>query len=134
MKESPYLEKIRTVRKLKRFDQDYMAKKLGFSDQTVYSKYETGKTPMTLQVLEGIAHVFDMSVPELLSFDEKMVFNQCTQVHSIFGNGNHYHEANAKLVEELNARISEQAGHVKHLEEEVAFLRGQLGAQGGTGK
>jgi transcriptional regulator with XRE-family HTH domain len=119
METSPYIQKIKDVRKLKHLSQQDMADRLGFNDVKEYGRIETGDKRLTLELLESIAHVFDMTVISLLSFDEKMVFHQCTQDHSMFGNGNSFHEANATLVAELKDRIKSQ-------QEEIGFLREQL--------
>lgn len=119
MDSRPYIEKIKAVRKLKRLTQQDMADRLGFNDVKEYGRIETGEKRLTLDLLEAIAQVFELSVTGLLGFDERMVFLHCTQDHSLFGNGNHWHEANAALVAEMKERI-------KHLEEEVVFLRGLL--------
>jgi transcriptional regulator with XRE-family HTH domain len=118
METSIYTEKIKALRKLKHLTQQDMADRLGFNDVKEYGRIETGERRITLELLEEIARVFEMTVIGLLSFDEKMVFNHCQQDHSVFGNGNHYHEASVALIAELKERI-------KHLESEVEFLRKQ---------
>jgi transcriptional regulator with XRE-family HTH domain len=118
-----YLQKIKDVRKLKHLTQQDMAERLGFGDVKEYGRIETGEKKLTLELLDSIAFQLGMSVPGLLSFDEKMVFNHCTQDHSLFGNGNTYQQADTALLAELKERI-------KHLEGEVEFLRGQLNKGG----
>ncbi len=119
METSVYTEKIKAIRKLKHLTQQNTADQLGYHDVKEYSRIETGEKRITLDLLEEIARVFEMTVIGLLAFDEKMVFNQCQQDHSMFGNGNHFHEANAALVAEFKDRI-------KHQDEEIAFLRRQV--------
>jgi transcriptional regulator with XRE-family HTH domain len=118
MQHNPYGEKIRKVRDLRGYSQEYMAEQLGMSSQKQYGRYETGETKLDMDHLEAIAKVLDMSVPELLSFDEKVFFNQCTQQH-VFGSHNTYHEASGKERELLMERV-------RHLESEVEYLRKQL--------
>jgi len=57
------------------------------------SRYMSGEAEWTVKLLEDVAKVFQMSLVEVLSFDEKMVFNHCNQDHSVFDNGNQYHAA-----------------------------------------
>jgi len=90
------------------------------SSPKAYGRYETGETTLDMPHLESIAKVFEMSVIEVLSFDEKMVFNNCTQNH-VLGSHNTYNEGNVKEREQLLLRIAE-------LEEDRAFLREQLRA------
>jgi transcriptional regulator with XRE-family HTH domain len=117
METSIYTEKIKALRKLKHLTQQDMADRLGFNDVKEYGRIETGERRITLELLEEIARVFEMTVIGLLSFDEKMVFNHCQQANT-FGPGNAYYEGNTALVAELKERI-------KHLESEVEFLRKQ---------
>ena len=93
-----------------------------------YGRIENGGKRLTPDLLEGIAGVFEMSVISLLSFDEKMFFNQCSQDHSQFGNGNQYHEANAALVVELKDRIKHLEDEILHLRKNEEFLQEQLNA------
>jgi len=93
-----------------------------------YGRIENGGKRLTPDLLEGIAGVFEMGVISLLSFDEKMVFNQCSQDHSQFGNGNQYHEANAALVVELKDRIKHLEDEILHLRKNEEFLQEQLNA------
>lgn len=120
-----YIDKIKALRKLKHLIQQDMADRLGFNDAKDYSRIETGERRLTLELLESIAQVLEMTVVGLLSFDEKMVFNQCQQDHSVFGNGNHYHEANAAMVTELKDRIKFLEGTVVFLQEQLAAVRGK---------
>lgn len=121
METTIYTDKIKAVRKLKHLTQQDMADRLGYNDVKEYGRIETGEKRLTLELLESIAGVFQMSLISLLSFDEKMAFNHCVQDHSVFGNGNTYHEGSAALVAELKAQN-------EHLKGEVAFLREELKA------
>ncbi|MFT3885905.1 MAG: helix-turn-helix domain-containing protein [Flavobacteriales bacterium] len=110
-------EKIRKVRDLRGYSQEYMAEQLGVS-QKQYGRYETGDTDPGVERLESIAKLLGLSLVDLLSFDEKIFFNQCTQPN-VYGANNTYHEASEREREQLLERI-------KHLEEEVAFLREEM--------
>jgi transcriptional regulator with XRE-family HTH domain len=59
-------EKIREVRLAKNFKQEYMAAKLGCS-QNSYSKIEIGKTELTVRKLFHIAAIIGISASELIS-------------------------------------------------------------------
>jgi transcriptional regulator with XRE-family HTH domain len=115
-----YTDKIKAVRKLKRLTQQDMADRLGYNDVKEYGRVETGEKRLTLELLEAIAQVFEMTVIGLLSFDEKAAINHCTGAMSVYGD-NTYHEGNAALVAELKAQN-------EHLKGEVAFLREELKA------
>lgn len=67
-------EKIRKIRTLKGFSQDYLANKLNIS-QVAYSDIENNKTKISLKRLEEISTIFELDINDILTFDEKQVFN-----------------------------------------------------------
>jgi transcriptional regulator with XRE-family HTH domain len=113
-----YGDKVRRVRVIKEYNQEYMAERLGLASAKAYSRYETGETKLDMPHLEQIAAVFEMSVLDLLAFDERVLFNHCTQPN-VYG-PNHTHNG----LTETERAVWEK--RVKHLEEEVQFLREQL--------
>ncbi len=70
--------KIKKVRELRNYKQEYMAEKLGIS-QVSYSRVENGLTKLDLNRLSDIAHVLDVDPIFLLSFDESFILNNCNQ-------------------------------------------------------
>jgi len=66
--------KIKKVRELKGLKQEYMAEVLGIS-QPSYSKIETDEVSVSPERLEQIAKVLQVSVQDILAFDEKTIFN-----------------------------------------------------------
>lgn len=66
--------KIRKVRELRNYTQEYMAEKLDVS-QSSYSRYEKDEGNLTLAELEKISAILGMKVEDLINFDEKMIFN-----------------------------------------------------------
>lgn len=58
--------KIKDIRKSAGISGDDLAKKLGLTQQQI-SRYECGKTSMTIDTVVMIAHVLHVSVNELLS-------------------------------------------------------------------
>src|SRR5690554_5388759 len=71
--EKPEL-KIKQLRELKNFTQEYMAQQLGLSTRA-YSKIETGETQLTVNRLNEISHILGITPFEVLGFDDKNVFN-----------------------------------------------------------
>jgi transcriptional regulator with XRE-family HTH domain len=118
-------DKIRFVRRRKQRTQQNMADALGMSSAKQYGRHETGEARTDMELLEKIAEEFEMTVPELLSYDEAVSFKHCIQ-HHVLGSNNTYHESSEKVREQYEARIAEQRERIKHLEGEVAFLREQL--------
>lgn len=59
---------IRKVREFRNYTQDYLAAKLGIS-QNAYSKIELGYSKITLDRLFHIALILEVEIMELLQFD-----------------------------------------------------------------
>lgn len=70
--------KIRKVREIKNFSQQYVADKLSVS-QSTYSDIENGKTPISEEKLTLIANILDVSVDVIKEFNDQVVFNSCIQ-------------------------------------------------------
>ena len=132
-------EKIRKIRVMKGFSQDYVATQIGMT-QTNYSKIEQGDTrEMTVARLEKIAKVLEVSPGDILNFDEKQVFNSTFNNHSGNYGGNimvmkdsfeqmkEQYEARIKHLEEtVDWERQQSEARLKQLEETVSFLREML--------
>ncbi len=113
--------KIKKLRELRNYTQEFMADKLGMS-QTGYSNIERDETDISLSRLQQIAKVLEIKLQDLLGFDEKMMFSGVMNNNATGGqNGvifsSETFERERKLYEE----------QIKQLKEEVAFLRGLVG-------
>jgi transcriptional regulator with XRE-family HTH domain len=107
--------KIRQIRELKGFSQDYLATQLGIS-QRAYSKLERDEIKLDWDKISAISKVFEMEPTDLVSFDDNLVFHNCTQS----GKFNQFiNQIPEKLIDQYEARI-------KSLEDEVLFLRGLI--------
>ena len=116
------LERIVKVRNLKGYSQEYMGKKLGINQDT-YSKIETGKSPLSLERLGHISEIFEMSVFDLMSFDEKILFNNYNHAQQTGFFGTFYGNVTGTN-EELIKLMQKQ---IEHLEKEVEFYRNIIG-------
>lgn len=67
-------EKIRKIRTLKGFSQEYMSEKLKIS-QPAYSDIENNKTKIGIDTIKQIATVFDVATDDLINFDESQILN-----------------------------------------------------------
>jgi|SRR5690625_1681151 len=108
-------QKIRKIRELRGYTQNYMACQLGISQRT-YSKIEREDTKLDWATIRHIATILKLKPGELVSFD----------VHSIFTNPahpekskQHQHGFSKELKEQYEARIAA-------LTEQVAFLKEML--------
>ncbi|MFV0411503.1 MAG: helix-turn-helix domain-containing protein [Paracoccus sp. (in: a-proteobacteria)] len=111
-------EKIRKIRELKGFSQEYMAEKLDIS-QRAYSKLEREETKLDWNRITGISHVLEIDPIDLIQFDDSLIFHNCSQSGKINEIHNHFPE---ELKQQYEKRI-------KQLEDEIAFLRGALKKQ-----
>lgn len=66
-------EKIKKVRELKNYTQEYMAEQLQIS-QNQYSRIESGESNLLYSRLEQIAKVLEMSISEIDNIDETISF------------------------------------------------------------
>lgn len=76
--------KIRNIRELKNYTQEYMAERLGVT-QAGYSKIEKGKTSLSYDKLVEIGRILDVSVEDIISFEYDKYFNN---YNKITGNNN----------------------------------------------
>jgi transcriptional regulator with XRE-family HTH domain len=91
-------EKIREIRTAKSISQEYMANQLGI-DTSSYHRIERGSSPLSVTRLARIASVLEVDVVDLINAQK----------------------ATAEPAEALRNHP-----YVKHLEDEVRFLRQQL--------
>lgn len=113
-------ENIRKVRELKGYSQDYMAQELGVSQRT-YSAIENENNKIDTERLESIAKVLEVSVLDLLIFDDKVLFNNthCVGV-GIYSTVN---QGDNKRLELYESQMEEMRSEMKHMRSEIEFLR-----------
>lgn len=66
--------KIEKIRRLKNLTQENVALGLGISAQA-YGKIERNEVDINQNKLESLAKIFDISLEDLLQFDDKIYFN-----------------------------------------------------------
>ena len=66
--------KIRKIRELKNYTQEYMAQQLGLA-QNSYSRYENPDTDVKPDMLKQIAEILEVTPEQIEGFDEKVIFN-----------------------------------------------------------
>jgi len=101
--------KIRHIRKLKGFTQNYLATELGVS-QRAYSKIELNETKLNWKKMNQIASILNVSVWELL--DTKRDYNT----------NENKAEDSVDLLQQL---IDQYEARIEALENEVAELKSQ---------
>ncbi len=104
--------KIKQIRELKNFTQEYVAQKLGLSTRA-YSKIETGETQLTINRLNEISAILEVQPMEVLGFDDKKVFN--------FYNSNDINNVkNMNMPEKLIQQYEET---IQSLKEQIQLLK-----------
>ncbi len=104
--------KIKKIRELRSFTQEYMAEKINLSTRA-YSKIESGETELTIKRLNEISEILEVKPEEILGFDEKQIFNNCNQKGNIGINHNYFPQSLIEFYEEK----------IKKLEEELSFFK-----------
>jgi transcriptional regulator with XRE-family HTH domain len=107
--------KVRQLRELKGYSQQYMADKLCVS-QRAYSKMETNETRLDWSKITKIAEVLEMDPMDMVSFDDNLIFNNCKQSGKF---EKFINKIPKKLIQQYESRI-------EFLEKEIIFLREEL--------
>jgi transcriptional regulator with XRE-family HTH domain len=104
--------KIKKLRELKNDTQEYMAHQLHLSVNG-YGKIERNDVDVTIGRLEEIAKILETDVMQILSFDEKMIFNVNQGNNNIYGLFQTQKIANDEGFKQF----------IAHLQDENKFLR-----------
>lgn len=110
-------DKIRKVREIRGFSQEFMSEKLNLS-QRAYSKIEREEIKLDWQRINEIAAILELDPIDLVTFDDSLIFHNCSQSGKFIESTLNYNFP-AELKEQYEKRIGQ-------LESEVAFLREQL--------
>lgn len=112
--------KIKKIREIKGYTQEYMADKIGMSTAG-YGKLERDEADISFSRLEQISKAFNMNVEDITSFDEKYVFNNAASnygsqgyvVNQLSDNEKKLYEDKIKLLEDKIAYQAEQIEQLK---------------------
>ena len=86
--------KIKNIRELKNFTQEYMADKLEIS-QAAYSKLEKGDLKISQDKLNKIAEILDVNLEDIKDFGNKRILNS---YNSIKGNNSNITYSNQDII------------------------------------
>jgi transcriptional regulator with XRE-family HTH domain len=124
-------QKIKRIRELRNFTQEYLASRLNITQES-YSKIEANKTNVSTQRLEQIAKILEVNIVDLMTFDDKFVFNNFNNaVNAIQTSPNEngkvifFNQAESErlLYERLIEELKKQ---VERLEKDNDFLKSLL--------
>jgi transcriptional regulator with XRE-family HTH domain len=106
-------QKIRGLRELRNYTQDYIAEKLNITQQQ-YSNIEKGHFDISVGKLYKIAEALDVPPSTILDFDAKVVFNNYAEKT---------HQNNHPVYHVIDEKIeSLYKDKIKLLEEKIAWL------------
>ena len=114
-------DKIRKVRELKGFKQEYVASKLDMS-VTAYGNIERNDSSLTFERLEQIAEVLEVTVQDILNIPEQLNIHSVNNAHQV-GFNHHTTINDNRICTEGEAEAYRQS--ITHLEKEIEYLRQQ---------
>ena len=118
-------DKIRKVRELKGYKQEYVAGKLGLS-VTAYGNIERNESSLSFERLEEIAEVLEVSVQDILNIPEQFNVQSIVNSQQIgFGNSGFSYYAGKKNESGEDSDITAFKLLVENLQKEIDYLRQQ---------
>lgn len=117
-------EKIRKIRTLKGFSQDYVADRLTIS-QPAYSDLEKDKTKITLETLQQLSKIFEIDLVDLINFDEKQIFN-----NTFTENSKGFFNVEKVITENFENERKSYLEQINNLKDEIIYLRKKLDEKG----
>ncbi|MBL7803424.1 MAG: helix-turn-helix transcriptional regulator [Saprospiraceae bacterium] len=116
-------EKIRSIRMLRQFTQEYMADQLGISTKS-YGKIENGITRLTMHRLGQIAAVLQLEPEAILAFNEEQSLNNPPQNKMSLPKGDT--PVSATTIELYERLLAGKDSLIEKLKAEVEFLRSEV--------
>lgn len=113
-------EKIRKIRTLKGYSQEYVSDKLKIS-QPAYSDIEKNKTKISLETVKELAHLFEVDIMDLINFDESQIFN-----NTFNENSNGFFNVQKVIAENFEFERKSYNDQIKSLKDEILFLRKKI--------
>ena len=113
--------KIKQIRELRNYTQEYVAEKLGMSSAG-YSRIERNQVDVNYEKLNKLASIFEVDVSELIKFDDKAIFNFQTINNTSAGNGINF-QLNNNEKQLYEALIEQLKSENTYLKAEIERLR-----------
>ena len=111
--------KVKKLRELRNFTQEYMAKNLDMTTSG-YGKIERDESVVSYQKLEKIADILGIKIEDIINFNEKLVFNV---MHNQTGNGyvvnNGITEEAKNLYEQVIANQKDEINNLRRIIEKL---------------
>lgn len=107
-------EKIKKVRQLKGYKQEFLAEKMNIS-QKQYSLYESNDANLKWKTIERIAAALEIDPVKLIVFDETQIFNNCHQSGNLFLSSNLNNIIDKEFLQELINQLKIKDEQIKSL-------------------
>jgi len=117
-------KKIKQLRELKNFSQEYMATQLKMSVPG-YGRIERNEVDVSMERANQIASVLGISLTELISFDEKYIFNNYANNQNAFVINSELHQDDKKALHDLIEYLKQQLEAKDNLIKELVLGRKQ---------
>ncbi|MCU0393110.1 MAG: helix-turn-helix domain-containing protein [Thermoflexibacter sp.] len=101
--------KIKKLRELRNYTQEYMAEKLSMSANG-YGKIERDETDISYSRMQQISEILEVSVSEIINFDDKAIFGSKAS-----------HESSKRELQDYERTFYEQ--EINHLKQENSYLK-----------
>jgi transcriptional regulator with XRE-family HTH domain len=111
-------DRIKKLRELKNYTQQYMADQLELSISG-YGKIERDETDISISRLEKIADVLGVDVHTILNFDEKHIFN-FNNSREAFGIVHNNYSMQTELLEKMIQQYKEENAYLRELVKALA--------------
>ena len=121
-----YGEKIRMIRELRNYSQEYVAEKLGIK-QNSYSKIENNQTKLTAEMLQKIATLFGVSPMDIINQQPAIVNMQPNQgTQQAIGYIETFFSSQKELFEKLISSKDEEITRLTKQVEDLMILLGKM--------
>jgi len=106
--------KIRHIRELRNYTQEYMAEMLDVS-QSTYARFERDDSDLTLSKLRAISKILDVKLEDLINFSDKFIFNNYTSNQANQGYiVNQFSENEKKLYEDKIRLLEDKINYLQN--------------------
>jgi transcriptional regulator with XRE-family HTH domain len=111
-------KKIKLLRELKGFKQDYIAEQLGMT-QNGYGKIERDETDIPYSRLESIAKVFEVSVSDLINLNQQKIHysitNNNSQIENVISKVEHLYNSEHQRIETRLTKLEQELLKVQNI-------------------
>jgi transcriptional regulator with XRE-family HTH domain len=125
MPTTPWAKKLRQLRAVHNYTQDYVAKELGIRQNT-YSLLETGTTEPNEERLAQVAAIYGMSLDELKEWQPGAVNQSHNNVANAYTTIEHQHAFDKAVLQELLLRLDKRTDEAERINAELVQMNHRL--------